>query len=1036
MKYSKNAITQLKRQYKSVLLKCLAINAALFIGVALNAAPVMAEEITYDIAEGETQKGDLFELNDGVVNNGTIEAKKSILNEDGVFTNKGNIIAGQLVNWYGKFFNNGTINLQEYIPESEDEDSGPSRPEVINDDGIFYNGAKLIAEDDIHSIKATESGTIYGDVTNFGDFYNLGTIEGRVTNHEVFYNGVEISRPLPSKPIIASVNTMQAVSADISSVKEKEEKVPEHKGYAGAEIKGNVFNSGMLVNDGSITGSIFNVASFGNGFEPVFGTLTLTAFKEASISGGNIFNGGEFTNGGSIDANVIFSRGGINNGFEFYRIGEVLDGEAMPEDIIFGPEASITAKKIYNDDIIANAGYIGGDLININEEALLLLAGGTLEGSISSEFIDEDGRDSLLQEYFADFEDIINSKSTSEPMAVKSEITVEETGAAENQLNGLVASIYGDNSITGSVGAYALGVYAGSSLKVGGDIKVNEIGVLGTPEFAGMEPQAVSDENSRYIPETGGRLDIGSNKAEAISAYFEKDTTLALTVESDTTFGQMTAGEFMVEDGAKLEVTVMPGFSEIGKEYELPLLIQDESLREEEDDEVSSMEPLDAGEDTSEENTGVSNFSDNYIDGSEEAEELVADESGVAKNSMFEIKRGEEEGVYVITQLKTAQEIIEEPEEPVKPVEPSVEPEPVPAPSEKTLELGEMAKAWLDSGAMTTPASLEMQEELAKLAQKSTTPQAKAQFKGALKALAPNDAPVAQAMSAAIMGRIFGGIGAHLSKPKSGLASGDALNGVSAWGSTYYGNAKLDDRADEVYGFDADSKGITAGVDKQVTSAVKLGFGLQYDKSDINAFKRDVDVETAAAFVYGEYRPSNWYVSGVAAYGRSDYDEKKFAGDKIVKANYDADLFGLQALTGYDVLTRYADVTPNAGLRYNYIKRHGYVDGAGQDISGSNSDILTGVAGLKVAKNFGGFRPSAYVNFTYDFVSDRDSAVVNLTNGASYHVSGKRLNQFGTEAGAAIEYNCGGWSVAASYDYAGRRHFNSHTGMLTAKYSF
>ena len=122
-----------------------------------------------------------------------------------------------------------------------------------------------------------------------------------------------------------------------------------------------------------------------------------------------------------------------------------------------------------------------------------------------------------------------------------------------------------------------------------------------------------------------------------------------------------------------------------------------------------------------------------------------------------------------------------------------------------------------------------------------------------------------------------------------------------------------------------------------------------------------MDVETAAVFGYSEYRPNNWYVSGVAAYGRSDYDEKKFVGAKTIKANYKADLFGLQGMTGYDVITRYADITPNAGLRYNYIKRHGYEDGANQKISGSNSDILTGVVGLKAAKSYGGFRPSAYV---------------------------------------------------------------------------
>ena len=91
---------------------------------------------------------------------------------------------------------------------------------------------------------------------------------------------------------------------------------------------------------------------------------------------------------------------------------------------------------------------------------------------------------------------------------------------------------------------------------------------------------------------------------------------------------------------------------------------------------------------------------------------------------------------------------------------------------------------------------------------------------------------------------------------------------------------------------------------------------------------------------------------------------------------------------------------------------------------------------MRAAKNYGAFRPSAYVNFVYDMISDRDSATVNLKNGSSYNVSGKRLNQFGVEAGAVLEYKCGDWDFAVNYDYAGRKRFNSHTGMLTAKYNF
>jgi hypothetical protein len=54
-----------------------------------------------------------------------------------------------------------------------------------------------------------------------------------------------------------------------------------------------------------------------------------------------------------------------------------------------------------------------------------------------------------------------------------------------------------------------------------------------------------------------------------------------------------------------------------------------------------------------------------------------------------------------------------------------------------------------------------------------------------------------------------------------------------------------------------------------------------------------------------------------------------------------------------------------------------------------------------------------------------------LPNGSGYTISGKRLNKFATEAGAALEYNCGDWTFTANYDYVGRKHFKSSSGKKT-----
>lgn len=64
---------------------------------------------------------------------------------------------------------------------------------------------------------------------------------------------------------------------------------------------------------------------------------------------------------------------------------------------------------------------------------------------------------------------------------------------------------------------------------------------------------------------------------------------------------------------------------------------------------------------------------------------------------------------------------------------------------------------------------------------------------------------------------------------------------------------------------------------------------------------RSTDVDTHTAIVYGEYKPSNWYVNSIATYGWSDYSEDKSVAGVGVKADYDVETFGLQAMTGYDM---------------------------------------------------------------------------------------------------------------------------------------
>ena len=320
-------------------------------------------------------------------------------------------------------------------------------------------------------------------------------------------------------------------------------------------------------------------------------------------------------------------------------------------------------------------------------------------------------------------------------------------------------------------------------------------------------------------------------------------------------------------------------------------------------------------------------------------------------------------------------------------------------------------------------------------------------YVAALTAVAPEVAPMVQQTQSENANQVFGAVGTRLtggtvSTGGEGMSSGDSIFKRGAmWVQGLFNKSKLDDTS-KAKGFDADSSGIAFGAEKFVTDDTKVGIGYAYTNTDIDGFMRSTDVDTHTAIVYGEYKPSNWYVNGIATYGWSDYSEDKNVAGVGVKADYDVETFGLQAMTGYDMQVKGFGFTPEAGLRYVHIKQDAYKDSADQRVSGNDSDILTGVIGAKVSKSWElengmNIKPEARIAATYDLMNDDVNSVVTLANGSAYSVEGKALDRFGMEFGAGVTAEVND-NVELSLGYEGkfREDYQDHTGLINAKYKF
>lgn len=320
-------------------------------------------------------------------------------------------------------------------------------------------------------------------------------------------------------------------------------------------------------------------------------------------------------------------------------------------------------------------------------------------------------------------------------------------------------------------------------------------------------------------------------------------------------------------------------------------------------------------------------------------------------------------------------------------------------------------------------------------------------YVAALTAVAPEVAPMVQKTQTETANQVFGAVstrltGGSISTGGEGMSSGDNIfERAAMWVQGMFNKSKLDDTS-KAKGFDADSAGVAFGAEKFVTDDTKVGIGYAYTNTDIDGFMRNTDVDTHTAILYGEYKPSNWYVNGIATYGWSDYSEDKNVAGVGVKADYDVETFGLQAMTGYDMQVKGLGFTPEVGLRYVHIKQDAYKDSADQKVSGNDSDILTGVIGAKVSKtwelsNGMNIKPEARIAATYDLFNDDVNSVVTLANGSAYAVEGEALDRFGMEFGAGVTAEVND-NVELSLGYEGkfREDYQDHTGLINAKYKF
>ncbi|MCL2438929.1 MAG: autotransporter domain-containing protein [Alphaproteobacteria bacterium] len=313
----------------------------------------------------------------------------------------------------------------------------------------------------------------------------------------------------------------------------------------------------------------------------------------------------------------------------------------------------------------------------------------------------------------------------------------------------------------------------------------------------------------------------------------------------------------------------------------------------------------------------------------------------------------------------------------------------------------------------------------------------------AAQALAPPSAPQAQSVSTQTSAQVFDAVGARFSGGSvsaMGQSSGDLdVGGGAFWAQGLTNKAKL--TGDD--GFTSDSNGFALGIETNMTSSTKLGIGYAYTHSKVKPYTDskavphigETKIQSNTALLYGEYRPTDWFLNVVASYTFGDYSSRKNIAGVHVSGDYNTNTLAAQALTGYEFRGRNLSTTPQAGLRYINVQQEGYTDSTGSYTNEMNSDYLTGIAGLKLS--YGSrIMPELYLGATYDMITSDANASMVMANGAVVNVAGSALPRAAVEAGAGITLSYDVVDLTIGYMGRFRENYTDNTGLLSFKYKF
>lgn len=279
-----------------------------------------------------------------------------------------------------------------------------------------------------------------------------------------------------------------------------------------------------------------------------------------------------------------------------------------------------------------------------------------------------------------------------------------------------------------------------------------------------------------------------------------------------------------------------------------------------------------------------------------------------------------------------------------------------------------------------------------------------------------------------------------------GIASGDSfVTNRNGWVKVLGSRADQNDDG-VVHGYKANTTGVIAGADGELSPAARVGLAFAYSTTNVdsNGNNQHAKLDSYQLVGYG----SNSLNANTSVDWQLDYGHNRNRGDRYItflnqsaSASYNSSSFHVGAGVGRSIpMSNPATVfVPSIRADYTHINEDGYTDSLGNTIDSRNTnEFVIGVDG-KVSHALSD-TTKLIANLGVDYKTGNNDSSLNVTfpgGGASFAAQGIKPSRTTVEGGLGVVINSSkAVEVTARYDFSARSGYNDQTASIKVKVPF